>query len=408
MSPASQDDFDPYEDPLSGPQLMTRAANTVTPSKPVWIIDGWTLRGAVNLVTGRQGAGKTTFAAYVVACVTTSQTFPGDEPKEPMNAAVLSLEEPDDRVVARLRAAGADLERVYLFGDVEDVDDEGRRYRRRWQLPKDIGVLGERVTELKIDVVIVDGIGYSIAGDSHNYSVVGSALAALAGEAERTDTAIVGLVHPPKGASDPVTAAIGSTAWTAIPRVCIVLGVDPEDDSKRVARVAKTNYREPETGISFTIAGDDEYECGFVANIKTSNITAEQITSAPATAEDRTERSDARDFLRDHLLDGPIASEDVAKLAEKAGVSRRTLFRARKDLGVISTRRTDPATGRMIGWTLELPALNATVPTTVPLPESGHSGHSGHIQELHLSVSPECQATESGTLDSSFYDRDEF
>ena len=413
MSPQPHPDFDVDEEPPSeeqtGPRLLTTPANTVTPSKPVWVIDRWVLRGALNLGVGRQGAGKTTFAAYIVACVTTPQTFPGDEPREPMYAAVLSLEEPDDRVVARLKAGGADLDRVHLFGDVEDRDDDGRPYRRRWQLPKDIGVLGQAVKELGVDVVVVDGLGYSITGDSHNYSVVGSALAALAGEAERTDVAIIGLVHPPKGVSDPVTAAIGSTAWTAIPRVCFVLGIDPEDETKVVARVSKTNYREPEHGVSFTIAGDDEFECGYVSNIKPSNITAEEITAAPTTTEERTERSDARDFLRNYLQDGPMASEDVAKAGEKAGVSRRTLFRARKDLGVISSRRTDPTTGRMVGWTLALSNQSATVPATVPLPASGHSGHSGHTQEFQLSVRPECQGSESGGLDDApFYDRDEF
>jgi len=410
MTPAEHSDFDLAE--LSpretGPTLLTTPANSVTPSKPVWIIEGWTLRGAVNLVVGRQGAGKTTFAAYVVACVTTSQSFPGDTPREPMNAAVLSLEEPDDRVVARLHAAGADLDRVYLFGDVEDIDDEGRRFRRRWQLPKDIGVLGDAITVLGIDVVIVDGLGYSIAGDSHNYSVVGSALAALAGEAERTDAAIIGLVHPPKGVSDPITAAIGSTAWTAIPRVSIVLGVDPEDQTKRVARVAKTNYREPEHGVSFTIAGDAELECGYVVNIGPSSITAEQIT-APVTDEERTERDEARDFLRESLADSPLPSEEVIKGAEKMGISRRTLARARKDLGVVATRQTR-ANGRAAGWVLSLPqSHDATVPSAEPAMALWHSGHSGHTQGFQLSVSPECQPTESGSLDGPhFYERDEF
>ena len=206
-----------------------------------------------------------------------------------------------------------------------------------------------------------------------------------------------------------MTAAIGSTAWTAIPRVSIVLGVDPEDDSKRVARVAKTNYKEPAHGVSFSIAGDEEFECGYVAAIRTSNITAEAITAAPVTADERTERSDARDFLGHYLQDGPVPSEDLIRAGEKAGISRRTLFRARKDLGVVSVRRTDPRTGKMIGWTSALPDLSATVPTTVPLPDYGHSGHSGHTQDLHLSFSPECQGTESGSLDgAAFYERDEF
>jgi hypothetical protein len=409
MSPPQDPDFDPDEEPESGPRLLTRPASSVTPSKPEWVVEGWVLRRALNLVVGRQGAGKTTWAAYLVACITTEQTFPGDVVREPMIAAVLSLEEPDDRVVARLRAANSNLERIHLFGDVDDLDDEGNHFRRRWQLPKDIAVLGQAIIELGIDVVIVDGLGYSIVGDSHNYSVVGSALAALAGEAERTNVAIVGLVHPPKGVSDPVTAAIGSTAWTAIPRVSIVLGVDPEDDSKRVARVAKTNYKEPDTGVSFSIASDEEFECGYVVNIKPSNITAAEITAAPVTVEERSERSDAKDFLRDHLQDGPLSADELERAATKAGISRRTLFRARKDLKIVSTRRTD-AQGRAAGWTVELPPSVPQCQPSVPLPEAWHSGHSGHTQDKHLSVSPECQLIESGSLDDerAFYDRDEF
>ncbi len=393
-----------------GPRLLTMPASAITPSKPEWVVEGWILRRALNLVVGRQGAGKTTWAAYLVACITTEQTFPGDVQRDPMTAAILSLEEPNDRVVARLRAASSDLGRIHLLGDVEDLDDEGNRFRRRWQLPKDIGVLGQAITELGLDVVVVDGLGYSIAGDSHNYSVVGSALAALAGEAERTNVAIVGLVHPPKGVSDPVTAAIGSTAWTAIPRVSIVLGVDPEDDTKRVARVAKTNYREPDAGVSFSIASDEEFECGYVVNMNPSNITAAEITAAPSTAEEQTDRSEAKDFLRDYLQDGPVGADDLARAADKAGIPRRTLFRARKALGVISTRRTD-GHGRAVGWTVELPHMS-TVSLVVPLPEPWHPGHSGHTQDKHLSFSPECQLLESGNLadepERPFYDRDEF
>jgi hypothetical protein len=190
--------------------------------------------------------------------------------------------------------------------------------------------------------------------------------------------------------------------------VSIVLGVDPEDDSKRVARVAKTNYKEPDAGVSFSIASDEEFECGYVVNIKPSNITAAEITAAPVTVEERSERSDAKDFLQDHLQDGPLSADELERAANKAGISRRTLFRARKDLKIVSTRQSD-AHGRAAGWTVELPH-DATVPITVPLPESWHSGHSGHTQVKQLSVSPECQLIESGNLDDerAFYDRDEF
>ena len=97
-------------------------------------------------------------------------------------------------------------------------------------MPQDCGVLEAVLSEQNVKVVVVDGLGYSVAGDSHNYSNIGSALSALAGAAERSGCAVLGLTHPPKGGSDPVTAAIGNTAWTAVARIVWVLGVDPQDE----------------------------------------------------------------------------------------------------------------------------------------------------------------------------------
>jgi putative DNA primase/helicase len=226
--------------------MMSTKADQITPSRPVWLWEPWLTAGALHILVGRQGNGKSTFAAWLTAQVTTGRPYPDDRTmREPANVATLSLEEAADRLVARLHASGADVGRVDVLADVEDVDDEGRTYRRPWRLPKDCSVLETFIHGGAIRLLVVDGLGYSITGDSHNYAVVGSALSALSGVAERTGCAIVGLTHPPKGGSDPVTAAIGSTAWTAIPRVVWVLGTDPEDESeqRRVCRVSKTNYR---------------------------------------------------------------------------------------------------------------------------------------------------------------------
>ena len=258
-----------------GPRLTSQRASAIVPSSPEWLWDLWLLRRALNLLVARQGAGKTTLAAYIVACLTLGLAIAGDESHAPMRVGFLSLEEPPDRIVARLHAVKADLERVVILGDVDDVDDEGNRFRRRWQLPRDVAILGQAIMEHELDLVIVDGLGYSISGDSHNYAIVGAALAALAGEAERTNAGILGLVHPPKGASDPVTAAIGSTAWTAIPRVSLVLGVDPNDETgaTRVLSVGKTNYKDPGTSLAFTIGSDPTYECGFVDGLRPSCVS---------------------------------------------------------------------------------------------------------------------------------------
>jgi RecA-family ATPase len=246
-----------------GPRMMATKADQITPTKPEWLWEQWLVAGALHVLVSRQGFGKSTLAAWLTGQVTTGRGYPDDPTvREPSNVATLSLEEAADRLVARLRATGADVGRVDILADVQD-DDDGRTYRRPWRLPKDCSVLESFIRDGQIRLLIVDGLGYSITGDSHNYAVVGSALSALAGVAESTGCAVLGLTHPPKGGSDPVTAAIGSAAWTAIPRIVWVLGVDPEDktEQRRVCRVSKTNYRQPDNGIGFSIDNDERFEC---------------------------------------------------------------------------------------------------------------------------------------------------
>jgi len=323
-----------------GSRITYRRADTITPTRPIWVWLCWTLAGAVNLIVGRQGSGKTTFVAWLISRLTKGQALPGDVARDPISVAYLSLEESPDTVVARLTAAGADLSRVQVLGLLEEVDAEGHTYMRQWTLPKDIGALGKLIDKESIDVAVIDGLGYSISGDSHNYAVVGSALSALAAEAARTGAAIIGVVHPPKGATDPVTAAIGSTAWTSVPRVVMVLGCDPDDESgaRRVVRISKTNYRNPATGYSFTIKGDAALEVGYVADVKPSDVSAETLMAIAPTEDERSEQSEVADLLRSMCADGPRTVEDIRNQLTRSGfdLGEKTLQRARKRAGLVT------------------------------------------------------------------------
>ncbi len=342
-------------------QLATRCAASVSPERPGWVWERWLVAGGLNMLPGRQGAGKSTFAAHLVACATTHRTFPdGHWAANAIGCGYLSHEEPDGRVTARLAAAGAALDRVQLLGLVEDVDDDGRRYSRPWQLPADCDVLAERIRADDLGLVVVDGLGYSIRGDSHNYAVVGSALAGLAAVAESTGCAILGLTHPPKGASDPVTAAIGSTAWTAIPRVVIVLGRHPDDETVRVVRVAKTNFQQPDHGWSFSISGDEKLEVGYVTELKTCDVAAGALVAEATSAEERDDASEAKRIVETILDDNlPMPAKDFEKEAAAAGLTERQVKAGRRKAGVVAERQKDE-TGKVIGWTVKLPDHQGT------------------------------------------------
>jgi hypothetical protein len=269
---------------------------------------------------------------------------------------------------------------VILLGDVEDIDAEGRTFRRPWRLPEDCSVLEDVIVRLGIETITVDGLGYSIKGDSHNYAIIGSALSALAGVAERTGCAILGLTHPPKGASDPVTAAVGSTAWTAIARIVWLLGVHPEDESgaRRVVTVSKSNYRMPDSGLSFTIGNDEQYECGFVTGLSSSSVTAEDLAAASVPASERTSREEARAMVKAILKKGPMETSELLKLTRGAGISDRTVDRARSDLGAKASPQHAPD-GKMTSWMVSLPDQSATPPNHTDSPLLGGVGAVGAV-----------------------------
>jgi hypothetical protein len=63
-------------------------------------------------------------------------------------------------------------------------------------------------------------------------------------------------------------------------------------------------------------------------------------------------KREAREFLIDKLEAGPLNSDDLIEEAEQNGISKRTLKRAKKELGIRSRKQHGKITG---GWMWELP-----------------------------------------------------
>jgi len=373
-------------------RLTRQQADKISPSRPEWLWPRWVVAGNLHLLVGRQGCGKTTFATWLVAQLSTGRAWPGESDKrKPIRCAILSLEEPQDRVRARLSAAGADLSQVTVCGL---VTDDGNPGGRPWRLPADCDLLQDVIAEEGIGCFVIDGLGHSVSGDSHNYANVGSALSALSTVASETGCAILGLTHPPKGASEAATAAIGSTAWTAIPRIVWVLGPDPTDPGgeRRVARPSKSNYQYPATGLSFVIENDETWEAGRIARLEASEVAADEITAPPERPSDgdRSKSDEAEAFLIGQLSDGPVLAKECKALADESGIAVRTLERARKKLGVES---------KMIGpreawiWTLPEGVPQSRQGVAEPVGETAHgeTGDTGLEQVIH-SLDDPCEA----------------
>jgi putative DNA primase/helicase len=337
-------------------EIAYRSAADIEPKRIGWLWPGWLPAGVFVGLNGKQGDGKGTVMASVIASFTTGSPLPdGYRPTESMNCALLSLEDDTERtLVPRLAAAGADLGRVFILDGVDSVDEDGASFRRPWQMPADLDALRAFIVEHGVALLVLDPIGYMIRttkGDT--YGEVGAVLIALRDVAEATGCTIVAVRHLRKaGANDPRDAGIGSTAWSAVVRVELVVGRDPGDESgaSRVLAMSKNNLGpEDVESFAYTIVTDERYEVGRVRWGGVSAVTARGLTADVGDGA-MNDRAEARELLVVLLADGPMSATEAIAACKQAGIGERTLRKAKDDLKIRSEK-----TGLDGGWVWVLP-----------------------------------------------------
>jgi hypothetical protein len=79
-------------------------------------------------------------------------------------------------------------------------------------------------------------------------------------------------------------------------------------------------------------------------------VTASEAMQAANGGKAPGARDEAKVFLKDFLASGPKLSVEIEEAAEADGISRRTLFRAKRELTVTARKN-----GENGGWTWQLP-----------------------------------------------------
>ena len=80
---------------------------------------------------------------------------------------------------------------------------------------------------------------------------------------------------------------------------------------------------------------------------------ADLVRRRTAKGPDPAAKENAAEWLAAELLNGARKATEIKILAEKAGISERTLKRAKADLGVVAKQVSGQSHG---GWTWELPS----------------------------------------------------
>lgn len=357
------------------PRLELIDASTINPEPVRWLWPGWLARGKLHVIAGAPGTGKTTAVLSWAASVTACKAFPsGWRSTKPGRVLVWSGEDdPADTLVPRLQAAGADLTRVQIVGDVME---NGERFA--FDPARDVPALKAALAaQSNVAMIVIDPLVSAVGGDSHKNAEVRRSLAPLVELAQRIDAALVGITHYSKGTQgrEPLERVSGSLAFGALARLVFGTVRQKADDETApprylLARV-KSNVGPDGGGFGYAFEqvdnGSGIITSRVVWGAAVDGSARELIGSAEADPAD--DGQDAAGFLRDLLANGPMPTQTVRHEAGNTGFPWRTVQRAMKRAGVVSQRT---GFGMPAMWARKDGC--ATVAPVTPHPERGANG----------------------------------
>lgn len=343
-------------------RLLTRRASGITLKKIDWLWERWLPAGMLTLVGGYGGSGKSTIALSIAAACSVGGILPDGQQAPVLNTLVFAAEDSAEHtIIPRLVAMGADLDRIHVVDGIARNDGEPG-----WvELRNHAAAIEQTVIEHNIGLVIIDPVS-SFVGDANGdrESDVRSGILPLVAMADRTGAAVVMIRHLSKAGDGHRAASriLGSTAWHDVPRAIWMLGDAPDDhqpeprvdgtrDTRRVLGVVKSNLAakpvarwcvQPVDGPMYWLSDP-------------APVTIDECFVPPSSRGDKSR--DAEAWLAECLAGGSQPTSRVESAAKDAGITARTLKRARASLNVRA--RKEPSGQWVIGLPPTLTLMRA-------------------------------------------------
>jgi putative DNA primase/helicase len=313
-----------------------------------WLWHGRFALGKIGLIAGLPDMGKGQIAAFLAAAATAKVELPCGEGTTPQGNVIWFNAEDDvrDTILPRLIAAGADPKRVHFVNGAR-VGGEDKTF----SLVTDLRLLRKAVERIgNVVLVIIDPVSaYLGVGkvDGRSATDVRGVLTPLKDMAEELHITVIGIAHFNK--KDDIKSALlrvsDSIAYVAAARHVYAVLHDPEDKNSKLFVKAKNNLAPDKKALRYGMGvkkvGHDkrlgvDIEAPFIVwHPQHVEITANEAMQA---AGGHTAKREAREFLLERLEAGPMKADDIIEEAKQDGIAKRTLDRAKKELGIKSRK----------------------------------------------------------------------
>ncbi|GAI88395.1 unnamed protein product, partial [marine sediment metagenome] len=151
--------------------------------------------------------------------------------------------------------------------------------------------------------------------------------------AEENDMAIIVISHLNKDeAKKLIYRTTGSQSYVNMARAAWAIAEDEETEDRRFLMPVKQNLSKKAPAFAFSITDGQ----GIVFEKEPVKMVADEVFGTEDQKYERSQLDEAKTFLLDVLELGSARASEIFKEAHQAGISQRTLERAKYALNVIS------------------------------------------------------------------------
>lgn len=296
----------------------------VKPEEIKWLLTPFIPFGKITIVQGDPGEGKTTMMLQIIAKLTKGEPilpYEVDGKKECKTAVNVLYQTAEDglgdTIKPRLLAAGADCSKVF----VADESDS--------PLTMDDNRLEEAIVATSAKLVVLDPLqGYLGAKvDMHRANEIRPVMKKLSSLAEKYQCAIVLVGHLNKNSRGKSSyRGLGSIDFLAAARSVLLVGRKKDDPELRVVCHVKSSLAPEGKSIAFRLNREEGFEW-----IGECDVSADDLLTSTAKGQKLRE---AKKFLMNMLSEQAVPQKEIMHEAQKCGIKEKTLYNAKKELGV--------------------------------------------------------------------------
>lgn len=334
-------------DIIAMPNLINLEDVVVRPVRWLWV--NRIPIGKLTLIAGDPGLGKSFLTLDLAARVSRGRPWPdastadqrhADEPT-PRGVLLISAEDdPDDTIVPRLNAAGADVSRIKLLKSVIRRDPSTNTTIHSGFDLTDVDALRAAVKSVPdCAMVVVDPLSAYLGNiDSHSNAEVRALLAPMCELASEEGFALVVVSHLNKGDStNAIYRITGSLAFAAAARAVWGVVRDKDNRDRRLFLPVKCNISGDQQGLAYSVVLSESSHTTIPSCVWESepvSMGADDAFESQAKPRISAAIQEAQDFLLATLANGPRSSSELIVEAKAAGINRGNFDRARLNLRI--------------------------------------------------------------------------